>query len=232
MFHTGKKIRVAAVVLLLLAASTLASAEDKERILRQLDQAARNFHSAAATFQFDTVETDPVFDKDVQKGVVYYQRSGSNFQMAAHIREHNGRPTDKTYSYSNGLFKLFEGGNVNQVTVFTKFSKYESYLLLGFGASGRELEEKWEIKALGPEVLDGVKTQKLELVAKDPSVRRNIPKVTLWIDPERDVSLKQVFDEGPSNYRVSVYFDIKVNQPLPAGAFSFKTDAHTHTVTK
>ena len=28
-------------------------------------------------------------------------------------------------------------------------AKYESYLLLGFGASGKELADKWDIKYLG-----------------------------------------------------------------------------------
>ncbi len=91
--------------------------------------------------------------------------------------------------------------------------------MLGFGASGKELAEKWEIKYLGSETLkDGetsVETEKLELVAKDPDVRKMFPKVTIWMDPERGVSLKQVFDEGQGQSRTCFYFNIKVNQPLP-----------------
>ena len=59
---------------------------------------------------------------------------------------------------------------------------------------------------------------------QDPAVRKNIRKVTVWMDTERGVSLKQLFDQGATTYRVSVYFDIKTNQPLPADAFTFKTD--------
>ena len=69
--------------------------------------------------------------------------------------------------------------------------------MLGFGASGKELEEKWDIKYDGPETMDGVKTEKLELVAKDPEVQKNLPKVTIWMDTDRGVSLKQVFRRGP-----------------------------------
>ena len=67
----------------------------------------------------------------------------------------------------------------------------------------------------------------LELIAKDPAVRKNIPKVTIWVDPVSGVNLKQVFDEGSGQTRVAVYFNIKVNQPLPADAFTFKTDKQT-----
>jgi outer membrane lipoprotein-sorting protein len=209
------------------AASPPLGDKEKEKVLRRLDEAAMNFHSTSAGFQFDSVETDPIYDKDIQKGTVYYERKGTAFQMSAHIAEHNGKPASKVYAYAGGVFKLFEGGAVNQVTTYSKVSKFESYLMLGFGASGKDLEQKWEIKYIGSEMLDGVKTEKLELIAKDPAVLKNIPKVTVWIDAERGVSLKQVFDEGPGQYRVSVYFNIKVNQPLPADAFIFKTDGKT-----
>jgi outer membrane lipoprotein-sorting protein len=200
--------------------------KDLERVLHRLDIAAANFHTTSADFQFDSVQTDPIPDIDVQKGTVYYERKGTAFQMAAHIREVNGRPVPKIYSYAGGKLRLFEP-IINQVTTIAKAGKFESYLMLGFGASGKDLAEKWDIRYLGSEILDNVKTDKLELVAKDPAVRKNIPKVTIWIDPERGVTLKQVFDEGPGIYRVCVYFNIKVNQSLPGDAFTLKTNSQT-----
>ena len=79
---------------------------------------------------------------------------------------------------------LFEQ-KVNQVTVLTKFSQYQDWFMLGFGASGKELEQKWDIKYLGSEKIDGIKTDKLEMIAKDPAVRKNVLKLTLWMDSER-----------------------------------------------
>jgi outer membrane lipoprotein-sorting protein len=237
--HKARRLVVAASIALLLlavraaiAAPATSEEKERERVLRRLDEAAKNFHSTSADFEFDSVTTDPIYEKDVQTGTVYYERTGKDFRMAAHIREDNKKRIEKVYTFSQGVFKLFEGGNINQVTTYSQVSKYESYLMLGFGASGKDLEEKWEIKYLGSETLDGVKTEKLELAAKDPAVRKNIPKVTVWMDAERGISLKQVFDEGPGQYRVSVYFNIKVNQPLPADAFTFKTDSKTQQVTR
>jgi outer membrane lipoprotein-sorting protein len=229
--HRGRRLVVAALMAVLLLAARAAGAtpaeeKAKEAVLSRLDVAAANFHSTSADFEFDTVETEPIPDKDVQKGTVYYERKGNSFQMAAHIRELNGKIASKVVSYASGVVNLYEK-LTNQVTRFSKASQYEGYLMLGFGASGKELEQKWEIKYLGPEVIDGVKTDKLELVAKDPTVRKNIPKVTIWLDTERAVSLKQVFEEGPGQYRVCVYFNFKTNQPLPADAFTLKTDKQT-----
>jgi outer membrane lipoprotein-sorting protein len=234
--HMGRKLFFAAsMALLLLAARTAFAApadeKEKDKVLRQLDEAARNFHSTTAEFEFDSVETDPVPDKDIQKGTVYYERKGTAFQMGVHIREANGKPMAKVYTVSGGVFKLYEP-LIDQVTTSNKVSKYESYLQMGFGASGKELEQKWEIKYLGPETLDGVKTERLELTPKDPEVRKNLTKAEIWVDPDRGVSLKQVLYFGSSEYKVCVYFDIKVNQPLPASAFTFKTTSKTHVVNR
>jgi outer membrane lipoprotein-sorting protein len=235
MHKARKLVAVISIAMLLLCvrsafAAPAASGDlEKERVLRRLDEAAKNFHSTSADFEFDVVETAPIAEKDVQKGTIYYERKAGSFQMAAHIRELNGKISDKVYSYTSGVFKFYEK-MTNQVTRFKKVSQYESYLMLGFGASGKDLEQKWDIKYLGPETLDGVKTEKLELVAKDPSARKYASKVTLWMDTARAVSLKQVVEQDPEHYRVCVYYNIKTNQTLPSNAFALDTNKQTQVV--
>jgi outer membrane lipoprotein-sorting protein len=229
--HPGIKFAFAASIALFLvpAPAALAAQKDLKEVLSQLDAAAANFRSTSADFEFITEQTDPVPDKDVQKGTVDYKRNGKNFQMAAHIREENGKPVPKDLTYSGGKVMLYEK-LTNQVHV-KDAARYESYLLLGFGAGGRELADKWNIKYLGQEALkDGatsVETEKLELVAKDPDVLKLFPEVIIWVDPTRGVSLKQYFDEGQGQSRTCFYFNIKLNQPLRDSDFTFKTDSHT-----
>jgi len=198
-----------------------AHAEDLARVLAELDAAAVGFRTTTATVEFDSIQTDPIYDKDVMTGNAYYERKGNNVEMAVHFKEHNGKPTAKTYTYSKGTFRLSETGKEADAKPYTQASKFEGYLTLGFGASGSELAEKWDIKYLGQETIDGVVTDKLELVAKDPTVRKNISKVTVWMDTTRAVSLKVIFDEGQGQSYVCHYTDIKVNQPLPKTAFNF-----------
>jgi outer membrane lipoprotein-sorting protein len=225
-----------ALVLLAARGACAAPQDDLNNVLRRLDAAAAGFHSTSADFEFVTVQTDPVYDKNTQKGTVYYKRSGKSFQMAAHIRtEANGegkdKPVPKDILYSGGKVTLYE--KLTDEVHVRDAAKYESYLLLGFGASGKELADKWEIKYLGFETLtDGkaVVTEKLELLAKDPDVRKLFPKVTIWVDPARAVSLKQVFDEGQGQSRTCLYFNIKTNLPLPDSDFTIKTDSQTKTV--
>jgi outer membrane lipoprotein-sorting protein len=228
------KLAIAFSVALVLLAGLAASAapadqKDLKDVLRQLDLAAANFQSTSADVEFDTVQTDPVYDKDVQKGTVEYKRNGKAFQMVVHFLEENGKPNAKDLTYSGGKAMLYE--KLQDQLYVKDLTKFESYLLLGFGASGTRLADKWEISYLGTEPLvDGktsVKTAKLELVAKDPDVRKLFPKVTVWVDPSRAVSLKQVFDEGQGQSRTSYYSNIKLNPTLPDSDFTIKTGSKT-----
>ena len=176
--HTGLKTLLLATAALLFALpSQHLAAQDLKTVLSKLDAAAANFHTVSADFEFDSIVTDPVPDKTVQKGTVYYSRRGSDFQIGAHINEENGKPVPKVYTYAKGVFRLYEK-LPDQVTTY-KNDKLSEYLLLGFGASGKELQKVWDITYAGQEKINGVNTDKLELIAKDPAARKNLPKVTV-----------------------------------------------------
>ena len=213
------------------SATSAFAAGDLKATLAKLDAAAGKFRSTAADFEFDSVQTDPIPDTEVQKGTAYYQRKANAFQMAAHIREVNGRKVPKIYVYSDGKLKLDEP-LINQVTTLSGASQYESYVMLGFGASGKELSDKWDITDQGPETINGVKTEKLDLIAKDPKVKKNLPKVTIWVDTDRGVSLKQFFDQGQGQSRTCTYTNIKINESLPGDAFTIKTDSKTQYINR
>jgi outer membrane lipoprotein-sorting protein len=220
-------ILAAALGIALLGAQT-AFADDLKGVLSRLDTAAANFHTTTTNFEFDAVTTQPIYDKDVQKGIQFFKREGHSFQWGARIQEENGRPADRELTFAAGKVLYFDvpGNEERQIDA----SKYESYLLLGFGASGKELAEKWNIKYLGAELINGVKTDKLELIAKDPNVLEQIRKVTIWLDTDHAVSLKQVFDEGGGTIRTCIYSNIKNNEPLPKDAFTLKTNKQTKMV--
>jgi hypothetical protein len=197
--------------------------DDLKSVLDRLDKAAASFHSTTADVEFDVIETAPVEDKDVFSGVVYYDRKGAAFRMGVHFNKHNGKPSTKAYTFVDGVLKVHESGS-DQVNSYAQAGKWESYIMLGFGASGKDLQGKWDIKDIGTETIGGVNTAVMELVAKDAEVRKNLSKVTIWIDPDRAVSLKQVFTISPTSSKVCMYSNFKLNTPVPAEAFTFKAD--------
>lgn len=206
-------------------------AGDLKATLAKLDQAAAHFKTAEADFVAESVQTDPIPDTETQKGVTYYERNGNTFQVSAHIADVNGKKVPKMYVYSAGKLRLNEP-LIDQVTTITKVDQYESYVMMGFGASGKELAEKWDITDDGLEAVNGVKTEKLELVAKDPAVRKNLLKATIWVDLDRAVSLKQVLDFGQGQSRTATYSAIKINASLPKDAFTIKTDSKTQYINR
>jgi outer membrane lipoprotein-sorting protein len=222
---------IVALALILPVGSAAFAASDLATTIDKLNQAAAKFKSASADFVFDSITTEPVQDEVKQKGIVYYERQGPGFRMAAHIQEENGQPVPKVYTYSDGVFKLYQE-KIDQVNILSKSNKLADYIMLGFGASGTQLQDKWDITDDGPETVNGIQTEKLELVAKDPNVKKNFPKITVWMDLNRAVNLKQVFDEGQGQSRTCTYSNIKTNQSLPGSVFTFKTDKNTHFVTQ
>lgn len=204
-------------------------AQDLKSVLSQLDVSAAKFQKASADLEYQNVITDPVPDTEIQKGAVYYQRKGNGFESGIHINQIDGKSVPKTIVFANGTLKLYDK-LTDQLTTFKEAGQYESYLALGFGASGKDLEDKFNVKDLGPETISGVKTEKLELVAKDPKVLKYFPKITIWVDPSRAVSLKQVFDEGQGQSRTGIFTNIRINQALPSDAFTFKTDSKTQVI--
>ena len=58
----------------------------------------------------------------------------------------------------------------------------------------------------------------------------NFSNIILWLDPQRDVSVKQKFVEPGGNYRLTHYTDIEINGKISNDVFELKTPAGTTTV--
>ncbi|HVJ07156.1 MAG TPA: hypothetical protein VM554_02125 [Acidisarcina sp.] len=235
-----KNARVRSFVMVALAALAIApvaglaqNGGELNGVLRQMDTAAKAFKSAQADFEWDQYQV-VVQDKDVQKGSVAFQRQGSEMVMGSRIREFNGKPQLKQLLYRNGSLEFYEPA-IKQMTIFSagaNRSQYESFLTLGFGGSGTDLEKNWIVSYKGNEVIDGVKTAKLDLVPRQANVKQTFTHVTIWVDPERAISLRQQFFEPSGDYRLASYSNIRYNTAISADVFTIKPASGTQTVRK
>jgi outer membrane lipoprotein-sorting protein len=206
---------------------------DLDKVLAQLDAGATKFHSAKADFQWDQFER-VVSSTDTQKGVIYFSGSGAAARVALDIQTVDDQPSKKTIVYSDGILQFYQP-QIDQMTVFhagNKQEQYESYFTLGFGGSGTDLKKSWNITYQGMEAIDGTQTAKLDLVSKSASVRENFSHVTIWVDPARAVSLKQILYEPSGDSRTCYFRNIQTNQKISASVFKIKTDAKTQVVQK
>ncbi len=213
---------------LLLQAEPLPPATGLEHVLAQMDAAARNFKTTEATLVSDQYEK-VINETDTQKGKIYFRREGGEIQMAADFAE----PDKKYVIYSGGKVQVYQP-KIDQVNEYNVASKnrgdIESYLVLGFGGSGRDLQKSYDVKFLGTETVNGIKTEKLELIPKSVRLRNNIERILLWIDPARGISVQQQMFEPGGDYRLAKYSDIQINQKLPDGVFKLKTTGKTRFI--
>jgi outer membrane lipoprotein-sorting protein len=195
-----------------------------DEVLRQMDAASLKFQSAEATFRWDLYER-VVKQTTTQTGTIYFKKQGTTTVMGARVVS----PTIKIIEFRNGMVRLFDPGTDHLTIIDATKNKaqFESFLTVGFGGSGKDLAKAWTISDLGDEVIDGVKTAKLDLVAKDPAVRSNCTHMTLWVDPVRGVQLKQSLYMPSDDYRTAVYADIKYNQKVDEKPYQIKTDSKT-----
>jgi hypothetical protein len=209
----------AMLVPVLLAGASMANAkvkakadpQDSSSIVGQLDAASKSFKNVQASVRFDQY-TKVVNDHDISSGTMFVERQGTSETMGASYTD-AGSSSPKVLNYGGGVLQLYSPAS-KQVDVFkagTNQAKYESFLALGFGGSGKDLQANWAINDMGPEIIDGVKTEKLDLVAKDPGVQKTFSHVTIWVDPTRDVSLKRVFVQPNGDSLTGVFSNIQMN---------------------
>ena len=205
---------IAALASVLLLGSSLQAQADPnlQKVLSAMDTEAANFHSLQANFVWEQY-FKVVNDKDLQSGTVYYRRSGKEIQMMADITD-----PAKQVLYSESKVQVYEP-KLKRVTSYEAGKNreaVESFLVLGFGGSGRDLQKSFDVKYAGSENVGGVNAAKLELAPKSDRVKNIFAKIWLWIDPARGISVQQQFFEPSGDYRLAKYSDIQVNQKIMA----------------
>jgi outer membrane lipoprotein-sorting protein len=204
-------------------------------VLKQMDTASTNFKDARADFSCDYYER-VVRDTTTQAGPIYFLRHGDTTQMGLVVNGPQGKP-EKVVQYKDGMLQMFDPG-VDQITVLhagANQSQYEGYFTLGFGGSGTQLAHAWNISDLGSEtVTDGgqsVHTEKLDLVAKD-SGSKAFTHITIWVDPARALSLRQIFYLPNNDKRTCAYSNVKLNGKLDMKTFEIKKNSHTTVINR
>jgi len=198
-----------------------------EGVLKKMDDAAATFRGAQADFEWDQYQK-VVDDIDIQKGTVYYRRTANEIEMMAEIKE----PAVKFVLYKDGKLQIYQP-KIEQVMMFSagsNRSEMESYLVLGFGGSGQDLKNTYEVTYLGEENIANIPTAKLQLIPKSEKVRNYFSKAFLWIDMSRGISVQQQFMQGQGDYRLAKYSAVRVPAKIGNDVFQLKTTKKTQFV--
>jgi outer membrane lipoprotein-sorting protein len=216
------------IAISLLAASAQQAPDPLQQVLRQMDQTAAEFHTTQAAFIWDQYQK-VVDEHDLQKGMVYFRRAGSEIQMAAEI---TNPEAPKSVLYTDSKVEVYQP-KIDQVTRYNTGkdrSTVESFLVLGFGGSGKDMLKSFDVKYMGAENVGGADTAKIELVPKSVKGRNMFDHIWLWVDTSRGVSVQQQLFEPSGDYRLAKYSDIQLNQKIPDSVFKLKTTGKTKIV--
>jgi len=198
-----------------------------DNVLQKMDAAAANFQTTQADFVWDQYQR-VVDETDTQKGTVYYRRSGKEIEMMADIKE----PEQKFLLYKDGKLQVYQPKieQVIQYSAGANHNEIESYLVLGFGGSGQDLKNSFDVTYQGEETIDNIATAKLHLTPKSEKVRNYFTEAFLWIDLNRGISLQQKFMQSQGDYRLAKYSAVKVNAKISNDVFRLKTTGKTKIV--
>ena len=85
------------------SAQIVGESAELERVLAQMDAAARNFKAAEASVVWDQYQK-VINETETEKGKIYFRREGGEIQMAADFAE----PDKKYVVYSGGKVQVYQ----------------------------------------------------------------------------------------------------------------------------
>jgi outer membrane lipoprotein-sorting protein len=198
-----------------------------DSILKKMDAVSATFQTAQADFVWDQYQK-VVDETDTQKGTVYYRRSAKKIEMMADIKQ----PDQKFVLYKDSLLQVYQP-KIEQVMNYSAGehgNELESFLVLGFGGSGEDLKQSFDVTFQGEETIDNIATAKLQLIPKSEKLRNNISKILLWIDLGRGVSVQQQFIQTQGDYRLAKYSNIRIPAKIGNDVFRLKTTSKTQII--
>lgn len=182
-------------------------------VLREMDSGAKGFRSLTADVERTKV-TVVVNDKSTETGTLHVRGDKMLLEMNAPDARTILRSGDSLFLYNPGLKR------VEEYNLGKNRAMVDEFLLLGFGTEGKNLERSYVVTLLGEPSLDDRKTVELELVPKSDSVRKQISRVDLWLDPASWLPVQQEFFEtGSGDYSIVKYSHVVKNPNIPDSDF-------------
>jgi outer membrane lipoprotein-sorting protein len=200
--------------------AALFSAAASSDILAKMDSAAAKFSAMTADVSRDSY-TKVIDDHSIASGTFALKKSKTGeLQMKMDI----SKPDPTSYAFHGKKAEIYLP-KINTVREYDlgKFSdQVDQFLLLGFGASGHDLQAKYDVKVLGEETVAGQKTDHLELTPKSEKMRQSYSRIDLWMADSGEYPVQQKIIEASGNYTLVTYQNVKLNASLGKGALNLQ----------
>jgi outer membrane lipoprotein-sorting protein len=210
---------------ILALAASLVRAESVDQVLRRMDQAAQNFKSLAANVR-QTDYHDLFQEKTVEDGEFRMMKRSKNGVVL--LAKFKGQDERKVRISDNRLEIYHPKANSEDIYDTRKLTKsMDSFLLVGFGVSSKELLDAYQITIGGTEVLDGVNTTRLDLAPKSAEKQNLFKMIQLWIPQDKGNPIQErvLLGKESKDYHLLQFSDLKINPAIPASEFELNLPA-------
>lgn len=189
-----------------------ASAASLENVLAKMDEAAAAFRGMQARLN-KTSYTAVIKDKSVESGSIAMRRAGAkSVQVLIDFTE----PDRKSIAFRDRKAQIFYPKiNTVQEWDLGKFDALLGHsLLIGFGASGRDLARSYTMKLIGEETLGNLKAAKLELTPRTAALQEYVTRIEIWIADSDTYPLQTKLYQPSGDYMLVSYSEVKLNPNL------------------
>jgi len=207
-------LRAALVLAFTVGLAALPTSPDSlESVLERMDRTAASFRTFSADLR-SVAHTAVIDEDDVTTGTILVKRANRGMDM---LMELTTPAADRKSIAIHGQRAEIYYPKMKTIEEYD-ISRYRAllgqFLLIGFGTSGKELAEAYNMKVLGTDQVAGLQATRLELVPKSPEVLKNLKRLELWIPESGDYPVQQKFYLAAGDYKLATYTNAKKNPPL------------------
>ncbi|HXJ42586.1 MAG TPA: outer-membrane lipoprotein carrier protein LolA [Bryobacteraceae bacterium] len=210
----GRVLRIvsARFAVCLLAALPL-SAQTLADVYAKMDASSQSFKAMTADIK-QTAHTAVVNDDSTEFGIIRLKRAKGN---DTRILVDFTRPEPKTVSIDGGKVSMLlpKAKTVQNYDLRAKKAALEQGMLLGFGASGADVQAAYDVTLVGKEAIAGQPTSHIHLVPKSKEVLQNLKSADLWISDSLGAPVQQKFiTTSGGDYTLIQYSNMKINPSI------------------
>jgi len=187
-------------------------AGELDAILNRIDKAGAAFRSMSAKVR-RLSHTAVINEDNVDSGTILLKRpKPRDMRMLVDLTQ----PDPKTVAFQGRKVEIYypKIQTVQEFDVGNNRALVDQLFLIGFGTSRADLENSYQMRALGPDTIQDQKTERFELIPKSKDVLSHLNKLELWISETGYPVQQKIYLPG-GDYMAVTYSDVKINPNIP-----------------
>lgn len=204
---------------LVLLAST-AGAASLEEALARMDRSAAGFRGLTASVKVISYTALVKETSEESGNITIFRPKPRDMRMLVEF----SKPSARAVSFQGRKVQMYypKLEVVREYDLGKQGSLVDQYLLLGFGTAGSDLKKSYGIKLAGEEVLNGVKTDRLELVPLSGEAVKHVRMFEIWVSQQDGIVVQQKLHQPSRDYMLFSYGDLKLNPALTEDSVRLK----------